>query len=843
MKNQIIHLGILVCIMCSYRVNADQNDDAWSTNGKPISMVKVEKLIKKSLMMSYSEEGLINFLKSDYNVTVKNGPNDTFNRPMLAFIVRFLQELDHSKSNSIITSLNPLEFVEDNRSGFYLVRRDANTIYFSNNSPVKLYESRIFQTAETLRNNASIFSDPGASHFNLGVTFNNELYFQLASLLYEQKQLDQVLFQKYGLSVLPETFGEHHEHQKQFSFKEKLTILKQLKDLPKVVLGKLKLNKLVRMRSGYDLGDKNVLAHYDQENLIIRFADKSFSNDKDLSGEGTMLHEIGHSYWFGQTELFRQNYNSFSWLNQSGLRDGEASNFVTPYSMKSPAEDFAEHFSYYVNKRNFILQKTKFKYDFLRMRVFNGIEFRPDAFKNFKLMLASDQLDVDAPYFVKNKVSSTEFVITPLPGGFSEIKIVLKGLRDDISGVGDINAWLKIEQGPGIVCNTSNCDIHLDDFTSTVEAPNTYRATRQVVNSWFVKGNYKISFGVGDKKGNNLFYSLPDNRKQFLVGTAQVNTDLSFVSKVTLSELISKTKLKSSAEMNHNNNANLPASEDTHFEITLPIEHNKYIGDVKLTWQAKANNFDFIHLINFQLRRENLFMQKIISKPGDKNLKIQLVIPHVYPSDKMELIGLAVDYDIYDKASKKQKIVFTFPEQSQRIYIDHTTSKGVTEQPIIDIDNIKFTSRKLKKKNWKGGAVNLVVEAPILNFTDHLETFYHVTITTPDGMELMNSGPKEEGPIGSGVDLGVRYTVKFKGDQVFLYTEIPLPPYHDAGTDSNPYILKGIKIRQDVADENDAVYGKGQNYPKSDNFHQVDVVIQQRAKALHMTIDPQLVED
>ena len=140
MKNQIIHLGILVCIMCSYRVNADQNDDAWSTNGKPISMVKVEKLIKKSLMMSYSEEGLINFLKSDYNVTVKNGPNDTFNRPMLAFIVRFLQELDHSKSNSIITSLNPLEFVEDNRSGFYLVRRDANTIYFSNNSPVKLYE-------------------------------------------------------------------------------------------------------------------------------------------------------------------------------------------------------------------------------------------------------------------------------------------------------------------------------------------------------------------------------------------------------------------------------------------------------------------------------------------------------------------------------------------------------------------------------------------------------------------------------------------------------------------------------------------------------------------------------
>ena len=89
-------------------------------------------------------------------------------------------------------------------------------------------------------------------------------------------------------------------------------ILKNLEDLPDNITRGIKLKRIVRMKPGVDIVDKETqkpaAGDYDSASQTIRLSDAIVAN-----GEGSLLHEIGHALWFSLPEILAKKYLDLSW--------------------------------------------------------------------------------------------------------------------------------------------------------------------------------------------------------------------------------------------------------------------------------------------------------------------------------------------------------------------------------------------------------------------------------------------------------------------------------------------------------------------------------------------------
>src|SRR5690606_26457162 len=109
----------------------------------------------------------------------------------------------------------------------------------------------------------------------------------------------------------------------------------------------------------------------------------------------------GHAYWFGISEATRNKFSAISWEQKGDKwerRSVNSDGFITEYSMKSPEEDFAEHFSAFMHQPELLNRRAARKMRFLEDDVFVDVSFFTTVAENAKIKIDSPTPDTRDPW-------------------------------------------------------------------------------------------------------------------------------------------------------------------------------------------------------------------------------------------------------------------------------------------------------------------------------------------------------------------------------------------------------------------------------------------------------------
>ena len=181
---------------------------------------------------------------------------------------------------------------------------------------------------------------------------------------------------KYNLNLSPFVYdktkyhsSEHKEKLKSFThFSQKdLEVIQMSLDLlPSYVLHKFKEKDFKRIK---------ISRHNNYGNSGIELFNLWESSNIELK-VSTVLHELAHN--------IETDYHHWaSWSDELSLSTEwgslhEENRFISSYSRKSPAEDFAESFSAYILTPDILKKTSKKKYNYLKYHVFNNVEYNID---------------------------------------------------------------------------------------------------------------------------------------------------------------------------------------------------------------------------------------------------------------------------------------------------------------------------------------------------------------------------------------------------------------------------------------------------------------------------------
>ena len=516
----IILLWLISFQSFSYSASIDEE------NSIKINPLSVEQQILEQMdsltlldLAPLAREELIEKLKKDLNIHIVTDDPVLFNRYFLSYIYNYFQTM---KPDRLIRPLYNLHALD--QPSPHLVSIQDNNLYFSHNAGDNIITKQLREIMDHLYEEGRDRTFP--DEIQLTFEYNNELYAQLNKAVLSSEEImefikkhSDIVFHIEGLLPLA------YKNVKSFTRDELLLILEQYLDLPEHIRDNLALKRIIRVSRESSLFYlfSTVLGTYNPSTQTITLTDAAFNREgTDDTGEGTILHEVGHAFWGksiwqGLSQEAKREYEQLSWNGDEIINN----DFVSDYSTTNVKEDFAEHFAAYINDSEELQHKVKSKFNWLREHIFFNTEYYSDVADNLKIFVESEDGDKTPPYFINSPAESVSITLeNPISGwpgsDWATIKVEIEGLFDDISGIKEIEIYIESENDSFWIMATRKlqlCDTQLISdltpnklrrclfFNSKQPGWYSYYDTERLVLHY--PGDYKITrMNLTDRAGN-----------------------------------------------------------------------------------------------------------------------------------------------------------------------------------------------------------------------------------------------------------------------------------------------------------------------------------------------------
>ncbi|MEQ1722677.1 MAG: putative zinc-binding metallopeptidase [Pseudobdellovibrio sp.] len=556
------------------------------------------------------------------------------------------------------------------------------------------------------------------------ISFSNTVYEQLLRAVANKEQVSAHITKKTGWSILDTS----NKIERPFRLEELITIAKQIIDLPPNVFKQMKIKKIGRHQFGVDLPITTASAIYYADQEKILFGDKAFigQTGADLYGEGTIIHEMGHAYWRDQSETFKQSYIDISWKKSSGggyvLKNPNSTSFVSTYAMSKPEEDFAEHFSAFVNQPEWLVNKAPQKHTFLKNLIFPDIDYFTTAAENAKIYIDSENPDTKPPWITRNIQwhFSQKASLEEVKNGKYPLNVRIDEAHDDISGLDDLDVTFESIKDSNISFSVKLKPIGPDFLNTALEGQTTID-TEEVLD-----GMYRVrSISLNDRAKNYSNLETSGIPNLYLKGSLIVNKR----TKPTLDQ--SSIKVKSQPTIDGHNG----------IELIIPVKHTADLNMINLDWDLTSMNHPVGHRCFSRNYEGNCFLSEV----GDSEVRIRSYFWKQYPTGQVNLTNLTLNY-----AATKSYIAenFKFPINKQ-IGFEHFS--GVIKTNLIELDVNSMKLSVEKGDNDKGGDTSIKFDLPItMNSLDHDDFYIYVTVRGPSGKSLGHSVSKNDSKVVNG---------------------------------------------------------------------------------------------
>lgn len=551
------------------------------------------------------------------------------------------------------------------------------------------------------------------------VTFSNTVYEQLLRAVANKEQVSAHITKKTGWQIL----DANNKLERPFRLEELITIEKQIVDIPADVFKKLLIKQIARQQFGGRLPAANASAMYFVKEQKIAFADSAFIENQDIYGEGTVLHEMGHAYWFAQSDSFKEEFSDISWkkfANGWVLKNKFSTGFVSEYAMKSNEEDFAEHFSAFIHQPEWIKTKAPSKFGFLKKRIFPDIEFFTSVAANAKIYVESENPDTKAPWLsrpIESLFTQKSAADDKNPNVPYKVNLRIEEARDDISGFEQILVVLE-----HIEDSNSRVFVHLKP-TAADNTNTPLEGEVSVDPEKIPDGMYHVTtIALRDRAQNTTYYETKAVPNIYLKGNLGARK--------RLKPYIDISKIKINSQPTYEGHQGI--------EIVIPTPHTEGLDSIHLDWDVKSMDHPTVHVCSGH-STQNCYL----SKPGDPEIRIRSYFWKEYPTGTINLAHMTLLYNA-DKIYAKD--TFRFPI-TQTIGFSHNT--GRTKAALVDLDVNQMKLAVEKGQNSNGGDTSINFSLPI-NSVDYEDYRIMVAIMSPSGKRLLHIATKDDSKIVAG---------------------------------------------------------------------------------------------
>ena len=638
---------------------------------------------------------------------------------------------------------------------------DGNHIYFSKNAPdlllgieLEKIEKEVCQTEWTGRKNFTI-------------TYTNTVVEQFLRHAGTKESLQNTIEKRTGWKLRGSPGDKYFEEEQEFRTEELVTIIKQLMDLPPEIFKKMRIKKMTRWRYGAPLPIKTAAALYIVEEQKIIYGDTALmEKDMDVYGEGTVLHEMGHAYWYGQSEKFKEDFSRISW-NKTGTKwEKQTSNsdgFISEYSMESPEEDFAEHFSAYLHQPELLLRSAPKKNDFFSKKAFTDSVYFTTVAENAKIKINSPTPDTKPPWLEKEYKDSLKLDVKTRQDNskIADIKLEISGAFDDLS---EISASLTTLQH----VEDSSYKIFLN-LNPEKQDDGSYKLTAQVQSDphKLAPGLFKLSnLPLKDLAGNTKYYESKAIPEVFIDGFLSLNKPM--ISEVDISK-ISLEKLPS-------------VDGYPGIKLNLPIKYEENFDSVHITWEFEALEGKTIHVCMAAFVRKVEYPCLLTQNFGD-SLSFQNYFKKDYPDSKIKLASISIHRKATTKSSKQSQDII-IPVNTPHLETEIITGRDRLE--LIDLEVNQMKLKAITEANDVGGDQNIEITMPLLN---HQAGQYYImtTIRSPKGKQIFKIS-NEDSKISNA-------TVFMENEMKFIRFKVPLKKNPEDGE----YMIQSFEIKTQYA--------------------------------------------
>ena len=458
-----------------------------------------------------TREEIIERLKTDLNIHVKSRDLSLFDRYFLSYIYNYFQAMKPDSFPRTAYNLHSL-----GRPSQQLVSlRSGNNLYFSTNAGHHIITKRFKEIMDSIFNQTfTVLPD----EIRMTFEYNNELYAQLNKAVLSSEEIKDFINRHSGI-----VFSEDSDDEKPFTRDELLIVLRQYLELPVHIRDNLALKRIERVESIVSIWSmfSTILGRYNFVTETIILTDAAFEKENtDDKGEGTFLHEIGHalwgkSIWKGLSREVKTDYTQLSWQEDKRIND----EFISDYSATNEEEDFAEHFSAYINDGEKLKHRTPLKYKWFKENIFLNVEYFTSTADHLKIFVESEHEDTTPPYFIDFPYESIQITVRvdqsqadDWRNGDAMIKVEVSNLFDDMSEIESVDILMESKddyfwlRSPGVFefCNeNTNDETPLDCVLMDPDKPGEYVWYHSQKLFLSYPGDYKMAqVELEDKAGN-----------------------------------------------------------------------------------------------------------------------------------------------------------------------------------------------------------------------------------------------------------------------------------------------------------------------------------------------------
>jgi hypothetical protein len=601
--------------------------------------------------------------------------------------------------------------------------------------------------------------DPTKTH-DVSLSWTNTVYEQVMRTLIPAASISKQFQAKSGWQLASPASDPDSTLEQPFRDEEIVTITKQFIDLPHEVLRGFDLKYLARARVGRNVD--NAAGVYYVEKKKILLTDAAFYNSMQMYGEGTVLHEFGHSWWFSQNHYFHKLFNQISWqLNGDKWEKKESGikGFVSLYASTKPEEDFAESFSAYIHQPEKLKDTSLEKFRFLRKHVFRDVTYFSTVAENAKVFVDSQTTDKKPPILTDLMRKCLKLRVLPMVDEKVKVTARLGCFWDLMSGPAEEMlfsvAHRKEDESRILVTLKPLPRVPGEDWVLEGEGNGNYKD--------LVKGEYWVpQLTLKDKAGNTDYVS--GDAGPFVTIDGGMGTGRPSRPPIDWNQI----QLKPIA----------PVNGHPGYEVELPIGHTENLASGHFNWFHKGTQEKTVHVMSFDRPDAET------SKPGDAKIK------GVIYFNKGHLAGdlLLSAFTLFYKGSPT-----TIPHDHEYVYsprdpeIVHRATSTADLRGDVDVN--RMTLSAVEGPNKEGGKWSIRMRIPL---TSPKETEFSMTIwvRAPSGNRLLFS-VYESGLARNG------HRVYEEGGQTWLEGNLALKIHPERGD----YIFESIEIENEMKRE------------------------------------------
>ncbi|MBY0516349.1 MAG: putative zinc-binding metallopeptidase [Bacteriovoracaceae bacterium] len=615
-----------------------------------------------------------------------------------------------------------------------------------------------------------VCNDKSDKVHELSISWTNTVYEQILRNLIEPKSITRRFIQVSGWQMESPASDPDHLLEQPFRDEEVVTIVKQFIDLPYEVLRAFGIQYMARAKVGRNV--KGAAGIYYPEKKKILLTDGAFFSGGDIYGEGTVLHEFGHAWWFMQTGRLQETFSNISWKRdgKDWMKKGRGiEGFVSEYATKDPVEDFAESFSAFVHEPEKIIDVAKMKFLFLRQYVFKDITYFSTVAENAKVFVDSQTTDKKPPYLDDKIKKCLKFEKVSLLKEKITIKATLGCVWDIMSGPDEMVLGLehKTEKDSRILISIKPIEGRKLGEPWVLEGEGSELAEKLITGEYLVK-----TLGLIDKAGNRDFLK-EDNMPSIFIaggmGSVQPPKEELNWSLVKFSPID-------------------PSNGHLGYLLELPIKHLSTLRSILMSWYHQSTQEESTHYISSRYLKSN---------PGE-NLKMEVYFSKFHHPGSLVLSNMRIHYE---GSSTTKPYTDEYPVPKGEKAPTHIVTSGEDLRGDLDVNAMKLSA--FEGDNSDGGKWNIKMKIP-LKRDSRMEFSIWVRVRTPSGSNLSflisessleRKGDKffqENGKDWLEANLPLKIHPE-RGSYIFESLEITTSPIRDRANPDNLDSLKFIR--------------------------------------------------